>query len=250
MINTILVDDEANSREILKNILEKNCPDIHIVDICKNVEEAYVSIVKNEPNLVFLDIEMPPQTGFDLLSKFSNIHFDVVFTTAHNDYALQAIEFNCLSYILKPLSIEKVILAVEKVKSKHQNLNQRKQLENLLYNLNQSPNRQNNKIALPTLEGLEFILVSNIIRLEADGSCTRIFAKDGTNILTTRNLKEFETLLEGYSFCRVHRKSIININFISKYYKGEGGYVIMADKSNIAVSRRRKDAFLEMVNKL
>ncbi len=245
-MNVIIIDDELESRKILEQILTEYCEDVKIVGIGANVEEGIKLIHKNQPDLVFLDVEMPDGTGFDLLKKFNEITFEVIFATGFDKYALNAIKFNCLDFILKPIDIDDVIQAVEKAKKKHSENQFKLRINNLLFNLNQNKNSKN-KIVIPTQDGFEFLLVEQIIRLESEDGYTWIYLNNQTKLLTSKYLKEFENILEEYSFFRIHRTQIINMNHIKKYYKTEGGFVVMNDDSKAYISRRKKDDFLKLL---
>ena len=241
----IIVDDEPLSQEALQQVLEEYCPDETITGIYSSIDDAYKAIEKDPPDLIFLDIEMPEGTGFDLLSRFTEIPFEVIFVTGYDKYAINAIKFSCLDYILKPFTINEVIEAIRKAQLKRKDMDVSKRIETLISNLNTSSNISN-RIGIPTQFGLNFITIEDIIRLEADGSYSLIHLKDQKPILCTRILKEFETLLEDQeSFFRIHRKHLVNLKFISKYHKGDGGYVVMVDGTSIDVSRRKKEEFLK-----
>ncbi len=250
MIKAVIVDDEAKSRSIVEKILTKYCKDISIVGQADDIHSGYTVISKEQPDLVFLDIEMPSGLSFELLQLFSEINFEVIFITAYDHYAIKAIEFNCLSYILKPISIEKILNAVEKTKAILSNKASKDRINNLLALQQQKTITPQSKIALPTLEGLEFIRVNDIISLEADSSYTWIFTVNKGKIISTRTLKEFEELLFDYNFIRVHRKYIINPSYIQKYIKGEGGLVEMENRQTIPISKRRKNEFLSHLQRL
>lgn len=242
MIRAILVDDEEKSRNTLKALLEKNCPDVEICDLAESVDEALVSIKKHQPDLIFLDIEMPHGSGFTLLEKLINPDFDVIFTTAYNDYAIKAIKFSALDYLLKPIDVDDLIKAVNKVKNKPGNQKSIPDFELLLSNLKLKSGSA--KIAVPTFDGLQMIDAKNIIKCIADESYTHIFLVDGSKIVVSRILKEYEELLSDLNFFRVHNSCLINLAHVTKYIKGDGGYVIMSDTKTVEVSRRKKAELL------
>jgi len=247
-ISAIIIDDEQDSREILRSYLSKYCPQIDLLDECADIIEARKSILKNSPQLVFLDIEMPRGNAFDLLDQWGEINFEVIFITAYSQYAVQAFNLSAAHYLLKPVDIQELKAAIDKVAIKLKT-NQRQDYSTLIENI-QNKNHQEDKIALPTLEGLIFVKVHQIIRCEADGSYTKIHLEANKILIATRKIKEFEQLLMEHNFFRVHRSHLVNLDKIEKYYKGDGGYVLLSDGSSIDVARRKKEAFLECLNRV
>ena len=247
MINAIIVEDEEKSRNALKKLLSTFCPDINVKAEADSVDDALQIINNNAIDLIFLDIEMPEKNGFELIKSLDKGTYEVIFITAFNNYALDAIKISAIDYLLKPIDIEELIEAVNKAQKQIGIKNSNDRLTHLVDNLN---DKKNQKIGIPTMQGFSFINIEEIIRCEADQRYTQIHTKDGKKCMSTRNLKEFEHLLEQHPFFRVHHSHLINLNFIDKYVKGEGSYVIMIDGANVAVSRRRKDKFLEQLNTL
>ncbi|HLK27553.1 MAG TPA: LytTR family DNA-binding domain-containing protein [Puia sp.] len=243
MVTAIIVDDEFYSAEILAALLERYCPNVKVIDICHSASVALKSIAETKPDILFLDIEMPIMNGFDLLEKLPEINFELIFTTSYDHYAIKAIRFSALDYLLKPVDPEELQKAVQKAitRMKHP-LPQ--QIEVLLQRLNHSATTIS-KIAIPTMEGLQMVLVENIISCTSDRNYTVLSLKDGQKIIASRTLKEIEEMLEDYSFARVHHSYLVNLNEVEKYIRGEGGYLIMSDKSNIDVSRSRKEILLK-----
>lgn len=245
-IRALLVDDENHCLETLSWQLQRFCPAVDIIDSCNQSEQA-LTILKEQPiDLLFLDIEMPHMNGFELLQQLGKITFDIIFTTAYDMFAVKAFKFSALDYLLKPIDKDELIQAVEKVKQKKQPAVSTEQLNilfNNLYNQSQQPPK---KIALPTMDGLEFVEAANIIHCQSDGNYTHIFLKDGAKFLICRTLKETEELLPSHDFLRIHHSHTINLNHIKKYVKGDGGYVIMIDNTAINVSRSRKEELLRL----
>src|SRR6476620_4980648 len=243
MIKAIIIDDEMHCRKTLSILLKEYCPDVQLIEQCENGESGVESIKKLKPDLVFLDIEMPRMNGFEILEQFPEIPFTVIFTTGYDQYAIKAFRFSALDYLLKPIDHEELKKAVEKVeKSISPPLTQ--QLEILLHKINhQAPSI--NKIALPTMDGLQMMPVDSIISCASDRNYTSILLKDNRKIVVSKILKELEEMLEEYSFLRVHHSYIVNLNEISKYVKGEGGYLVMSDGSSVDVSRSRKEILLQ-----
>ena len=249
MIRAIIVEDVPRSQETLFKMLIQNCPQVSILGMANSVDTAYDLIVQSQPNLILLDIEMPQKNGFDLLIKFPNPDFEVIFTTAHDQYALRAIKFCALDYLLKPIDIQELQLAIQKTEQKLRSNITNQNFTHFLENL-RNQNSQDHKIGLPTAEGLLFIKVSQILRCEAAGSYTNIFLRNKKQIIATRKVKEFENLLAEHDFFRIHRSHLINLNYIEKYYKGAGGYVTMSDGTSIDVARRKKEEFLDRLSRI
>ncbi|HYJ62845.1 MAG TPA: LytTR family DNA-binding domain-containing protein [Parafilimonas sp.] len=243
MITAIIVDDEPYSCESLATLLERYCPSVKLLDICYSGIDALKAIKEQAPDLLFLDIEMPGMNGFELLQQLHTINFSIIFTTSYDQYAIKAIKFSALDYLLKPVDREDLQAAVQKaMQSSKQSLPQ--QIEILLQKLNH-PTIPINKIAIPTMEGLQMLFVENIISCSSDSNYTTLFLKNKQKIIASRTLKEIEEMLEDYSFLRVHHSYLINLNEIEKYIKGDGGYLIMSDGTNIDVSRSRKEMLIK-----
>jgi two-component system LytT family response regulator len=242
MITATIVDDEPYSCESLATLLERYCPDVKVLDICHSATDALQSIKEQKPNILFLDIEMPHMNGFEMLEKLPEIDFGLIFTTSYDQYAIKAIRFSALDYLLKPIDREELQRAVQKVAGRMKNPHPQ-QIEILLQKLNQ-PRISVNKIAIPTMEGLQMILVDSIISCGADSNYTVLLLKNKQKIIASRTLKEIEEMLEDYSFARVHHSHVVNLNEVEKYIKGEGGYLLMSDGTNIDVSRSRKEILL------
>jgi two-component system LytT family response regulator len=242
MLRAIIVDDEPYCCEILAAMLEADCPQVQVVAICRNGEEGLQAIRKHGPDLVFLDVEMPKMNGFEMLEQIP-VNFHLIFTTSYDQYALKAIRFSALDYLLKPVDREELRKAVQKAEQRIQ-IPMAQQLEILMQKIKQ-PLNPINKIALPTMDGLQMISIDTIVSCESDDNYTRLVLKTGKKLLVTRSLKEIEESLEQYSFLRVHRSYLVNLNEIEKYIKGEGGYLIMSDGSTVDVSRSRKEILMQ-----
>ena len=242
MIRALLVDDEKHCLETLSWQLSKFCPEVEVIAACESAESALEVLHKHEIDLIFLDSEMPVMNAFELLQQFKHVSFEVIFTTAYDIFAVKAFKFSALDYLLKPIDKDELMQAVKKAVTKKQPI-LAEQLNILFQNLYQrtpSP-----KIALPTMEGLEFVSAGDIVHCQSDGNYTHIFMLDGSKFLISRTLKETEELLEGHRFLRVHHSYTINLDHIKKYVKGDGGYVIMSNNATINVSRSRKEELLK-----
>lgn len=244
MIKAILIDDEVHCLETLGILLREYCPQVTILEACRSAKKGLEAIEKFKPDLVFLDIEMPTMNGFEMLEKFSEIPFAIVFTTSYDQYAIKAIRFSALDYLLKPIDPRELIVAVQKVQGQ-KNLPSAEQFEMLLKQVHHKGTGFQ-KIAIPTVEGFELIPAEQIVYCEADDNYTHLFLKNKARITACRTLKEMEELLHEFSFfIRVHHSYLVNLNEVTKYVRGEGGYLILADSSTINVSRSRKDMLLK-----
>ncbi len=242
-INTIIVDDERHSCDALKMLLAKCCPQVEIIAICHSGAEAIKKIAELKPQLVFLDIEMPHMNGFQMLEQLPAINFEIIFTTSYDQYAITAFKFSALDYLLKPVDREELEKAVQKV-TKKISPPVSQQLEILLQKINQ-PAIAVQRIALPTMQGLEFVPVESIISCSSSNNYTEFFLADKKKLLVSRTLKEAEDMLADHSFLRVHNSFIVNLNAITRYVKGEGGYLVMTDGSTVDVSRSRKELLMQ-----
>ncbi|HEU4718419.1 MAG TPA: LytTR family DNA-binding domain-containing protein [Bacteroidia bacterium] len=249
MINAVIVEDEKKSREVLEALVKANCPDVNIVGNADSVAAGVEVIGKSKPQLVFLDIEMADGSGFDMLEKLGSGNFDVIFTTASDAHALKAIKYSAIDYLLKPIDGEELKAAVEKIKAKHAETASMENLKFLLQNL-RKPSEQYTKITLPTGNAYEIVNVKDIIRCEADGSYTTFFLDGKKKLLVSASLKHYEDLLPPEDFIRVHHAYLVNMHHVVRYLKADGGYAVMSDGTQIEISRRKKEAFLQRLNKV
>ncbi len=239
-IKAILIDDEERARNTLKKLLADFCPEVEIVAEAANVPDGVLVINQHRPQLVFLDIEMPDYSGFELLSFFRDVDFEIIFVTAYNDYALKAFEVSAIDYLLKPVDIDKLKLSVTKVQQKLKFFDMQPRLDLLKESFR---TEQFSKIALPVADGLLFVDVNEIELLEADEAYTHVFLKNGSSVLVSKKLKFFEEVLSSRPyFYRCHRSHIVNINFLKKYGKGESSLLLENGKT-IYVARERKAEF-------
>ena len=243
MIKAIIIDDEQDCRDAIINILNKYCSNISIAGQAGNVHDGLALIRAKEPDVVLLDIQMPDGTGFDLLEKVSKVDFQVIFVTAYDQFALTAFKFSALDYILKPIDPQELIKAAEKIRLAPPGFDELTQKMNILLRNKNGLER----ITLPTLEGLSFVDVKDIIRCEAAGNYTWFYIDSGKKTLITRTLKDYDELLTPLGFFRVHHSHLVSLKYIDRYIKGDGGLVIMTDGAKVDVSRRRKDEFLKMM---
>ncbi len=240
MKTAVIIEDEINARDLLKRYLEKYC-DIEVAGDAGSVGAGVKVILDKKPDIVFLDISLPDQNGFDLITRLQPVEFEVVFVTAYDQYAIQAIKMSAVDYLLKPIDISELRVAVQKAKDridyKHSNQN----LQVLLDNLKHPSNK---RIAIPDGHGFVYEDVSNIIRLRAHGRYTEIFIASGKKYLVTRNLGEFEKILVQHDFLRVHHSHMVNPAHIASFEKQDGGFLVMKDNSFVEVSRRNREALM------
>lgn len=246
-MNAILIDDEEKAVQILSSLLQEYCPQINIIGAANSLETGFHAITTHEPDLVFLDIEMPGGSGFDLLKKLPHLNFEIIFVTSYEDYALEAIKFCAIGYILKPIREVELLSAVNqasyRISQKEENLRNKQLLQNL-----STPLSQNNRIGIPTSRGLEFVETGNIIRCEGVQRCTRLILKENKSIVSSYNLGEFRKLLESYHFYSPHKSHLISLNHIIRYDKE--GTIEMSDGVSVPVARRRRQDFLERMTRL
>ena len=244
MLRAVLIDDDQSNLSSLSEKLAKHCPQVEIIGRCDTAKDGIAVIEKEMPGLVFLDIEMPVMNGFVLLQQLKYRSFGLVFVTAYDHYAIKAIKYSALDYLVKPVEIEELKAAVAKAELNKETRNAQLQLELLLEHLNK---KQLKRITIPTSEGLHFIEIDSIIYLEASNNYTHFYLSTGQKFLVTSTLKEFEELLPTELFVRIHHSIIINKNFVEKYIRGEGGQVVMRHGIVLDVSKRRKAEFLQAI---
>ncbi|MDB5255859.1 MAG: DNA-binding response regulator [Chitinophagaceae bacterium] len=243
MLKALLVDDENKSRESLKILIEDFCSGVEVVAMASSVDEALTALTASSPDIVFLDIRMNKEMGFDFLSRCSNIDFQVVFTTAYSEYAIDAIKFSALDYLLKPINIEDLKSAIAKAQKKLSGDDLKEKVDFLLQNF-KVDNSDNFKLVLPTSEGLIFINFKDILYCEASSNYTIFHMRDSKKYVVSKTLKEYEDLLVNYNFFRIHNSFLINLREIVKYVKGDGGYVVLSNDKSLDVSKRKKEFFL------
>ena len=241
-MNCIIIDDEKHCIKTLSSVLKSGFPDVNVLATCSESPKAYELIQQYKPDFIFLDIEMPLLNGFDLLSKFEQLFFEVIFTTAYDTYAIKAIKFSALDYLLKPISIEDLSAAIEKIRTKKSSISKTQvQMATAVHN-KQLPDT----IALPTADGLAFASVNDIVYCTADGSYTRMYMTDKSEVLLSKTLGDVDELLSDYNFFRIHHSTLINLKQVKKYIRGEGGTVIMSNGQCLQIARTRKTDFLNV----
>ena len=245
MIKAVIIEDEKKSAEVLSQLLQKNCPDISILGKAENVKEGIDLVSKLHPELIFLDVMMPDGSGFDVLEKLSDLKFEVIFTTATDKFAVKAIKYSALDYLLKPIDAGELKNAVQKVidRKKSSSGTNEENLRSLLENVRQNES-QFSKITLPTGHAYEVVLIKDIIRCEANDNYTHVYLAGGKKFLVSGTLKHYEDLLPASDFIRVHHSHLINMNHMLRFLKEDGGYAVMSDGSKVEVSRRKREDFL------
>ena len=247
MQRVIIVEDEVRSREFLADILAEHCPSLQLVGTAGNVAEAVSAIQSHRPDLVFLDIELQTGTGFDVLEQISGDQPAVIFTTAYDHYAIKAIKFSAVDYLLKPIDVDELKAAVARTRGIEQRNSNQQTLEVLMHNLKQLRANENPTITLSVAEGIEFIQLRDIIRLEAAGAYTNFFLKGGKKMMVSKNLKEYEGMLGEHEFMRVHNSHIINLAEVKRMVKSDGGYAVMSDDAQVVISPKKKDDFVKLM---
>ncbi|HNW98310.1 MAG TPA: LytTR family DNA-binding domain-containing protein [Bacteroidales bacterium] len=248
-IRTIIIDDEKTSRETLLGLLKRYCKNVEVVAEADGYRNGIEVIHKFKPDVVFLDIQMPDGSGFKMLEDIGEINFEVIFSTAYDQFAIKAIKYSALDYLLKPINPEDLINSIEKLETK---LTKGKDNTNVKFLIDtvKSPNLNTKKIVLSTSEGMHIVDIDNIIRCESEDYYTKFFFKDGKTIMVSRTLKENEELLSEFNFIRPHKSHLINLKYVKSFLKIDGGSIVMTDGSYVPVSRRKREQILDIINHL
>lgn len=249
MIRTVIIDDERNALEVLEMQLERYCPQVTVLATCNSGEAGIEAIARLQPDLVFLDIEMPHKNGFDVINETRNYSYNVIFTTAYDQFAIKAFRYSALDYLLKPIDINELKTAVDKITRQQQKEGRLDEKINFLLEQLQ-PGKRTHRIALPVGDAMQFMEPDEIIRCESDSNYTHIFLSGGRKLTLAKTLKEVEEQIGRTPFFRIHQSHLVNMNHIHRYIKGESAYVIMKDGTQLGISRNKKDAFLESFRKL
>ncbi len=249
MLTAVIVEDEKRSRETLVGLLNLYCKNVQIVGEADGVRTGIEAIRQHNPDILFLDIQMPDGSGFKLLESLEKINFDVIFTTAYDQFAIKAIKFSALDYLLKPIFPEDLMAAVKKAETHQAMAGSKEGIRVLLENM-RKPETESPKIVLSTSDKINVVNVKDIIRCESDNYYTMYYFTDGKKLLVSKTLKENEELLSGYNFIRPHKSHLINTIYIKSFNKQDGGYIVMSDGSTIPVSRRKKEKIIEIINNL
>lgn len=243
-ISALIVDDEKNGRENLAGLIRTHCLQIRIVAEVASVEQAIAQIREYEPQLIFLDIEMPGGNGFQLLEHFKDFPFEVIFVTAYDNYAIRAIRFSASDYILKPINLNELIAAVDKVSLRIRKRSENERIRQLYLN---TMHPENPRIGLPNGDRVEFVEVKSIVRCQGESNYTHLYFSDRKPLLTAKSLIEFEELLAEYNFIRIHKTHLVNLNQVTSFTKNDGGVLFLSNGDSVAISRRRKEFVLEQL---
>lgn len=249
MLRAVIVEDEKRSRETLTGLLKLYCKNLEVVGEAENVREGISIIQQKNPDVVFLDIQMPDGSGFKLLEQIKQIKFDVIFTTAYDQFAIKAIRYSALDYLLKPIFPNDLVNAVKKAEKNKQLQKSNENIKVLLENINLPP-AESPKIILSTSEKINIVKVDEIVRCESDNYYTMFYFTNGKRLLVSKTLKEQEELLSEHNFIRPHKSHLINVKYIKSYLKSDGGVILMENGSKIPVSRRKKEYIMEIINNL
>ncbi len=249
MIKVVIIDDEQDAINSIELIINEYCSNAEVIGTASSATEGRTVVLNQKPDLIFLDIEMPRGNGFDLLEMLPERNFEIIFITAYNNFAIKAFKYSAIDYILKPIDIDEFIEAVDRAEErikryKNRSENNNKKYDSLLENIHGS---KPVKITVPTFEGQLYIEISDINRIEAEGSYSTIFLKEKKKILVSKNLKEFENMLSDNNFFRSHNSHLVNLEHVKKYVLKDGGYIEMIDKTIVPISRRKKEAFVEQM---
>src|SRR5688572_17762384 len=249
-MKAILVDDEPDGIRALQKLLQLHCPEVEVIASCSNATTAKQQILQTDPDVVFLDIQMPGKSGIDLLTDLSAKEFEVIFVTAHNEYMLQALQYSAADYLLKPVDEDRLIEAVQRVKNRLEAGKKNDHKNTLLHNLSKSGNPAEMRLCLPTLKGFIVLKLDEIIYCEAERSYTVFHLEGNKTVTVSKPLLDYDQVLKDGSFLRIHKSFLINLRHVKEYQRGEGGTVIMTNNAEIEVSRRKKELFLMKVKEV
>ena len=249
-MKAILVDDEPDGIRTLKRLLERHCPQVTLEATCANAITAKQEIEAIKPDVVFLNIQMPGQSGLDMIAGLSVKNFEIIFVTAHNEYMLQALQYSAADYLLKPVDEDRLIEAVQRVEKRLEGGKKEEWTETLLHNLSNKGNPVEMRLCLPTLKGFIILKLDDIFYCEAERSYTIFHLEGNKTVTVSKPLAEYESLLSDTTFLRIHKSFLINLRHVKEYQRGEGGLVLMTNNAEIEVSRRRKEQFLEKIREI
>ena len=243
LIKAVLIDDEQHNLENLRQLLHQYCPIVDIVAMAQHADEGKAAILLHRPDLVFLDIQMPLKSGFELLQELPQQNFEVIFVTAYDQYAIQAVRFAAVDYLLKPVNIEELQAAVTRAETRSHQKKQNLQLENLLQVLQQR--KEEHRIALVTQKETRFVYTSHILRCESSNNYSRFFLTGGEKLTVSRPIYEFDELLKSYGFIRCHQSHLVNRKYIKSLVNKDGYYLVLEDGTEVPVSRNKKEQVLQ-----
>ncbi|HEX4851054.1 MAG TPA: LytTR family DNA-binding domain-containing protein [Puia sp.] len=245
MIRTIIVDDEPRGLNTLNKLLQEYCPELKIVAACADAESAKEKVLQMDPQLAFLDISLPEKTSFDLLSELGEVNFEIIFVTAHNQYAIQAFQFSAIDYLMKPIDEDLLINAVKRAERRIAANTVNHDVSTFLHNVQKTQVPQEMKLCIPSLKGFQVVEIKDILFCEASGSYTNFYFDNKNFVCTAKAIHEYESLLQDAGFVRIHKSYLVNLRHIKEYLRGEGGSVILSNGKELEVSRRKKEFFLD-----
>lgn len=249
MIKAVIIEDEINGLNNLQNLLAEHCADVEVIGTAGTVDEGYELLTNAnvKPDVAFLDISLPDGLVFKILNRLRPINFEIIFVTAYEDYAIKACEYSSIGYVLKPIDPDILVEAVTRIRPKESSKTDRRL--DIFQNYLNNPNAFT-KMSISALDGIYFVNIKDIVRFEAEDNYTHIFLNNGERITASKTIKAYEDMLTPFNFYRVHKRHVINLNYMRKFVKGDGGYLIMDDEIKIEVSRRRRPAFMEQMKRL
>ena len=250
VINAVIVEDESHSMNALKNILESHCPEVNIIGDALNIEEG-LELFEDpafKPDLAFLDISLPDGLVFKMLDQLRPIDFEIIFTTTYNEHAIKACQYSSIGFILKPINPDELVEAVSRVRVSSPGDKMEQRIE--IFNKYITTRNVFEKMSISGTDGIYFVKIKDIVRLEAEDNYTHIYLENGDRITASKTIKTYEDMLQGINFYRVHKSHVVNLNYMKKFIKGDGGYLVMDDGKKIEVSRRRRPAFMEQLRRL
>lgn len=243
-LKTMIIDDEPRGINSLQKLLQLNCPGVTVIASSTNAEDAKEQIKTHKPDLVFLDIDMPVKSGFDLLKELNDYHFEIIFVTAHNQYMIEAFHFSAIDYLLKPVEDNLLADAVNRAKKRIIEKTGNKNIETFLHNMQLRQSPQKMKLCIPSLKGFQVIELDDILYAESSGNYTNLYFSNQQVVCTSKPMHEYENILEDAGFIRIHKSYLVNLLHVKEYLRGEGGTVILSNGKELEVSRRKKDLFL------
>lgn len=246
-MKVVLIEDNPAARRSFSQLLEEYCPDVKLIGEAENVAKGLDLLTNCSPDLVFLDIEMPDGTSFDILRKLPEINFQIIFASSHEKYALRAIKFSAIDYILKPIDPEELVNAIEKAKSELTNHKTSQKVQTLIHNTN-NQEKDPTRLVLKDKYGIQIVPVKDIIHLEANGSYTKFYIHEQDSLLVSKGLKDYENILSSQQFFRCHQSHLINLDYLLRYDKRDGDYLVLKDKSKIPLATRKKESLLRIIN--
>ena len=243
-VRAILIDDEPRGLNTMQKLLQLNCPDVNVIATATNVDDAFEKVSQLQPDLIFLDIAMPVKNGFDLLKQMEGCQFEVIFVTAHNNFMIEAFHFSAIDYLLKPVEDDLLVDAVKRAKKRITEKTGSKNIETLLHNIKNKQTPENRKLCIPSLKGFQVVELNDILYAEAAGNYTNFYFANQSPICTSKPIHEYEELLTDVGFVRIHKSHLVNLLHVKEYLKGEGGAVILSNKTELEVARRKKEIFI------